>query len=70
MGVKLLTEHHFEFLCLKGGCTGHSLSLRLSKYHIVGNHVSGLICLKRFNSLLAAPSVSTGIFPEDDFQNS
>ena len=36
MSVKLLTEHHLEFLSLKGGCTG------LSKYHIVGNHLSGL----------------------------
>ena len=24
MSVKLLTEHHFEFLSLKGGCTGLS----------------------------------------------
>ena len=24
MIVKLLTEHHFEFLSLKGGCTGPS----------------------------------------------
>ena len=24
--VKLLTEHHSEFLCLKGGCTGLSAS--------------------------------------------
>ena len=26
MIVKLLTEHHFEFLCLKGGCRGSSES--------------------------------------------
>ena len=37
MSVKLLTEHHLEFLSLKGGC-----SLNLSKYHIVGNHMSQL----------------------------
>ena len=43
MSVKLLTEHHLEFLGYNGGCTG-SLSLHLSKYHIVGNHVSRLIC--------------------------
>ena len=24
MSVKLLTEHHLEFLSLKGGCTGSS----------------------------------------------
>ena len=26
MSVKLLTEHHLEFLSLKGGCTGSSES--------------------------------------------
>ena len=26
MIVKILTEHHLEFLCLKGGCTGSSES--------------------------------------------
>ena len=26
MSVKLLTEHHLEFLCLKGGCTDSSES--------------------------------------------
>ena len=39
MSVKLLTEHHFVFLSLKGGCKAH-LSLYLSKCHIVGNHMS------------------------------
>ena len=35
MIVKLLTEHHLEFLSLKGGCTT-PLSLHMSKCHIVG----------------------------------
>ena len=45
MIVKLLTEHHLEFLSLKGGCIGSSdgLSLHLSKCHIVGNHIPQLI---------------------------
>ena len=44
MIVKLLTEHHLEFLSLKGGYTGLSEStLLLSKYHIVGNHMTWLI---------------------------
>ena len=34
--VKLLTEHHLEFLSLNEGAQAH-LSLHLSKYHIVGN---------------------------------
>ena len=41
MTVKLLIEHHLEFLSLKGGCTG-SFELHLSKCHIVGNHMAWL----------------------------
>ena len=35
--VKLLTEHHLEFLSLKGGCIQAHLSLHMSKCHIFGN---------------------------------
>ena len=42
MNIKLLSEHHYEFLRLKRGCTGLS-SLHLSKCHIVGNLMSRLI---------------------------
>ena len=42
MIVKLLTEHHLEFLSLKGGCRG-SMSLHSSKYQIVGNLMPRLI---------------------------
>ena len=31
MSVKLLTEHHLEFLSVEGGCTGSSESLTLVK---------------------------------------
>ena len=41
MSVKLLTEHHLEFLSLKKAAQA-CLSLPLSKCHIVGNHVSRL----------------------------
>ena len=41
MIVKLLTEHHLEFLCFKGGCTG-SFESTLIKMRIVGNHMSWL----------------------------
>ena len=37
MSVELLTEHDLELLNLKRG-----FSLHLSKYHIVGNHISRL----------------------------
>ena len=43
MIVKLLTEHHFEFLSFKGGCTG---SARPSyTCQIVGNLMPWLILL-------------------------
>ena len=41
MSVKLLTEHHLEFLSLKGSCTCSPEST-LVKCHIVGNHESRL----------------------------
>ena len=43
MIVNLLTEQHVEFLSLTGGYRGLSEST-LVKYHIVGNHISRLIC--------------------------
>ena len=33
MRVKLLTEHHLEFLGLKGGCIGSSESTRVKMPH-------------------------------------
>ena len=33
MSVKLLTELHLEFLCLKGGCTGSSESTHVKVPH-------------------------------------
>ena len=33
MNIKLLTEHHLEFLCLKGGCTGSSESTLVKMPH-------------------------------------
>ena len=41
MIAKLLTEHHLEFLSLKGAAQA-GLSQHLSNFHIVGNHVSWL----------------------------
>ena len=44
MTVKLLTEQYLELLSLKGGggAAQARLSVHLSKYHIVGNHMSWL----------------------------
>ena len=44
MIVKLLTEHHLEFLSLKGGCRGSSEST-LVKCQIVVNLMPGLIII-------------------------
>ena len=43
MSVKPLTEHHLEFLSLKGGCAGSSEST-LVECNIVGNLMSRLKC--------------------------
>ena len=39
MIVKLLTEHHLEFLSLKGGCTGSSESTHVKMPHCWKSHV-------------------------------
>ena len=38
MNVKLLTEHHLEFLSLKGGCTGSSESTLVKMPHCWKSH--------------------------------
>ena len=43
MTVKLLNEHHLEFISLQRGYTQAYLNLHLSKCHIVGNRMSRLI---------------------------
>ena len=50
MSVKLLTEHHLEFLSLKGGCTGLSESTCVKMPDCWKSHVSArkkeMDCLK------------------------
>ena len=47
MIVKLLTEHHLEFLSLKGGCRGSSEStlVKLLEISCRGSNVFKLLCL-------------------------
>ena len=40
MYVKLLTEHHLEFLSSKGGCTGSSESTLVKMPHCWKSHVT------------------------------
>ena len=39
MNIKLLTEHHLEFLSLKGGCTGSFESTLVKMPHCWKSHV-------------------------------
>ena len=54
MIVKLLTEHHLEFLSLKGGCRGSSESTHVKMPHCWESHataqivVTGSISMRRF----------------------
>ena len=43
MIVKLLTEHHLEFLSLKGSCTGSSESTLVKMPHCWKSHVAAQI---------------------------
>ena len=38
MSIKLLTEHHLEFLSSKGGCTGSSVSTLVIMPHCWKSH--------------------------------
>ena len=48
MSVKLLNEHHLEFLSLKGGCTGSSESTLVKMPHCCKLHFTAQI-LKLFS---------------------
>ena len=43
MIVKLLTEHHLEFLSLKGGCRGLSESTFVKMPHCWKSHAAALV---------------------------
>ena len=40
MNIKLLTEHHLEFLSFKGGCSGSSESICVKMPHCWKSHVA------------------------------
>ena len=61
MTVTLLTKQHLEFLSLKGGFTGSSVST-LSKCHIVGNYMSRSL-------LVAADNLCKSLDPDQIGQN-
>ena len=45
MSVKLLTEHHLEFLCLKEGFTGSSESILVKMPHCLKSHVAAQLSI-------------------------
>ena len=45
MSVKLLTEHHLEFLSLKEGCSGSSESTLVKMPHCWKSHVASQMYL-------------------------
>ena len=47
MTVKLLTEHHLEFVSLKGGCTGSSESTLVKMPHCLKPNVAAQADLPR-----------------------
>ena len=48
MNIKLLTEHHFEFLNLIGGCTGSSESIHVKMPHCWKSYVAAQILIFYF----------------------
>ena len=51
MIVKLLTEHHLEFLSLKVGCTGLSESTHVKMPHCRKSHVTADLLIECLLSL-------------------
>ena len=50
MIVKLLTEHHLEFLSLKGGCRGSSVSTHVKMTHCWKSHVVAHLIAGKYSS--------------------
>ena len=51
MIVKLLTEHHLEFLSLKGGCRGSSESTHVKLPHCLKSHALAHMCYRSYLEL-------------------
>ena len=51
MSVKLLTEHHLEFISLKGGCTGSSETTLVKMPHCWKSHAMAQLCDYKSDSI-------------------
>ena len=58
MSVKLLPEHHLEFVSLKGGCTGSSESTLVKMPHCWKSHVLAQILLSMYTSWIVCDHLS------------
>ena len=56
MTVKLLTEHHLEFLSLKGGCTGSSEHTLVKMLHRWKSHATAHLLFELYNENLVSLS--------------
>ena len=54
MIVKLLTEHHLEFLSLKGGCRGSSESTLVKMQHCWKSQAMAQIYYYKYKAVLPA----------------
>ena len=58
MTLKLLTEHHFEFLRITGGCTDSTESIRVKMPHCWKSHVTAqLLVYSQLNRTVISGSI-------------
>ena len=77
MNVKLLTEHHLQFLSLKGGCKGSSESTLLKIPHCWKSHVTAqmsfiictCVCMQPYFSIGRLPVMRDGDVTETKVAN-
>ena len=62
MNIKLLIEHHLEFLSLKVGCTGSSESVHVKRPHCWKSHVAAQLCSISFHVVLQKPVLAVTWF--------
>ena len=61
MSVKLLTEHHLEFLSIEGGCTASSESTLVKMPHRWKSHVAAqLFPLQKLSCFEGIPEEGSG----------
>ena len=69
MTIKLLTEHHLEFLSLKGGCTGLSEFTHVKTPHCCKSHVVAQLCRYIITICIYTTSIPLIILQKDVWTN-